>query len=308
MAYHMLAEGLPPGPSSLDDLSLWPEQMLIDYYSKSGAGAAALHRTASLLQHGLVVHSDCSGKLTPEFCLKLFGLAAKVVNLTLPPDWLVLWRCCDSAPACQRFVLNCGNNGPVHMFDSLVGKLGAAAQKHIASLRPAKDDSRDDREASYGAMRDFLVKNKKALFGRDKMSSNCIKHPGSSCRLSWQDPDGIDELSRPLTCCVAGTPCRPFSNMSIAQKLGHSDMEAFYLWVTDASTQSYDFVMLENSDLFMESLFTDGLGNDFDPKFCKFGSQEQGWPTRRSRYYGVGIADSIWACLVSSLVLCANAL
>ena len=121
--YHLLAEGLPAGPTSLFDIAAWHLQMVRDYFSSGCAGSAALHRTASMLEHGFVVHSDCSGKLSPEFSLRLFGEAAKAVNLKLPQDWLLRWRACDTAPASQRFMMQCGDHAPVHIFSSLLGKL-----------------------------------------------------------------------------------------------------------------------------------------------------------------------------------------
>ena len=68
MEYYVEVEGIPGGPSSLAELSGWPTCMVQEYFhfdqstaahlDGNAAGASRLHRLCSLLEHGLVVHSD----------------------------------------------------------------------------------------------------------------------------------------------------------------------------------------------------------------------------------------------------------
>ena len=46
-------------------------------------------KVASLLEEGLIVHSDCSGKLSPEATLKLLEFSFEQCGIHLQSGWLV---------------------------------------------------------------------------------------------------------------------------------------------------------------------------------------------------------------------------
>ena len=70
LEYHSAVAGLKAGPASLQGLSQWPEHMVKDIMRMPGSNRS-LKRMLALLERGLVFHSDCSGKCTPEQTLML---------------------------------------------------------------------------------------------------------------------------------------------------------------------------------------------------------------------------------------------
>ena len=60
-------------------------------------GNLAIKRMLALLERGLVVHGDCSGKMTPEQTIEMLDVGLRLHGAHLPEDWLVLWRTCDTS-------------------------------------------------------------------------------------------------------------------------------------------------------------------------------------------------------------------
>ena len=92
---------------------------------------------------------------------------------------------------------------------------------------------------------------------------------------------------RPLTLAVAGTPCTPFSAIGNRAMLSHDAIEVWYVWVNEMANSEYDFVFLEESDRFLLELLVAAMQSHYEIKYAIFGSQDLGWPSRRTRFYGV---------------------
>jgi hypothetical protein len=84
--YHIAADGLKRGPTCMEQVSGWPRLMVEDFFNIEG-GRERLFRLGSLLESGLVVHTDCSGKCSPEASLELLDVALQDYGLHLP-TWL----------------------------------------------------------------------------------------------------------------------------------------------------------------------------------------------------------------------------
>jgi hypothetical protein len=292
--YHHLAGGLRPGPTCMEEVFSWPRLMVKDYLEMQG-GAERLRRVASLLETGLIIHTDCSGKCSPEATLEILDVALAENGIKLPPGWLVWWRACDNSKLCQR-VISKLPRGPAHLFDGMLGKLAETAQDAIASMRPPKKSSMQAKLEAYANMDKYLVEHAALLYSKDAVASNCVLHPDQQCRLRWEDPPGLPESQRPLTVAIAGPPCRPFSLLGKRDTLGHSDIEALHLWRHDVANADFDLVFVENSSLVYDSLFKEHMPSKYLSKEARWGSQDQGWPVRRTRYYGVSInqATLVW--------------
>ena len=115
------------GPSSFEELSAWPDTMLMDWLAQPG-GKARMGRLVGVLQEGLIMHSDCSGKLSPEATLMLLSIALSNQGVTLKPDWLALWRTSDIAKECQEFIRN-SNLKPIHCFVDFMGDCRSSARR-----------------------------------------------------------------------------------------------------------------------------------------------------------------------------------
>jgi hypothetical protein len=288
LSYHVNAVGLPKGPSTIAELASWPTGMVHRFFKMLGGGVRR-QRVGALLENGFVVHSDCSGKLSPEATLLMLGESLALNGLHLPVGWLVLWRACDSSPYPQEVIKNSVHR-PKHLFDGLLGKLPLQHRQALSQLRPPKDASKEIKEAAFKKMNQYMETHARLLYGRHMKGTNCLLHPNSECKLAWEDPVGIPAALRPLTAAIAGTPCRPFCLLGgDPQTLAHPDMEAWYLWINEVKHQDFDFIFLENSEHFMLKLFVDSLPSQYLVKYAIFGSQDQGWPVRRLRTYIVAV-------------------
>ena len=128
VSYYSAAAGLPVGPDDANGLSSWPKDFAKRFLNV--VGDAGRSRIGSLLEVGLIVHSDCSGKLGPEACLSLLDVALAQERLKLPPGWIVCWRACDSSPLCQQMATRSCHK-PKHVFSDMLHKLPA---EHVAKL------------------------------------------------------------------------------------------------------------------------------------------------------------------------------
>jgi site-specific DNA-cytosine methylase len=282
------------GPESLEALLDWPAD-LVQRIASHPTGACCLQRIASLVHSGLVTHTDCSGKMSPEVALNMTFRALAPRGVTLPPGGLVCWRACDNAPVCQRLIM-ANDFAPVHLFKGLLDKLTQAEQCSVRALRPDKNATVEVKTAAYTAIGQYLRTNSAQLYGRGKRSATCLLHPGESCALSWQDPVGTEAWQRPLTINMTGPPCRPFSIFGGRKLWAHPDMEAWHLWSNDVSEQDYDLVGMENAEHFVTDLFEEAMPDNYDTKHAVFGVHELGWPVRRSRFFGTAINQKtlIW--------------
>jgi hypothetical protein len=285
--YNVATQDMQGGPETIEALLDWPMD-LVQRIADHPTGACCLQRIASLLSAGLVTHSDCSGKMSPEVSLRMMFRALAPRGVVLPEGGLMCWRACDNAPVCQRLIA-AHDSPPVHLFKGLLEKLTQKQQKAVKAFRPDKNASDEVKAAAYNAMGQYLRSNAGHLYGRDKRSDSCLLHKGHSCALSWQDPDGIRPWQRPLTMNMSGPPCRPFTVYGNRKLWAHQDMEAWHLWSADVGQQEYDFVGMENAQHFVEELFDQAMPDHYDIKSCAFGMQELGWPVRRSRFFGTAI-------------------
>lgn len=292
-AYYIKAEGLLPGPKTVDELAAWPDAVVAALRT-APRGDVTMRRLAAALEAGLVIHSDCSGHLSPECGLAMMMTPLAACGVKLPKDGLVFWRASDSSRLCQK-VAKQSKCKPVHMFTDMLCKLPSKHRDIILKFRPAAMSDANAKTKAYRSMQEHLRKHASTLYGRDKRAGNCIFHPGEDCRLSWEDPD-VGEHCRPLTAAVAGPPCRPWCLYGGRKTYEHEDLEAYHLWKEDVVNNNYDLIFLENSEFFPPELFVEGLPSKYVFVYAAYGVQDMGWPTRRTRFYGAAVNTSslVW--------------
>lgn len=294
--YFAHAEGLRQGPSSLDELCAWPETMLSNFIRMPGGGLR-LRRILSLLEDGAVIHTDCSGRMTPETALQMLDIALKECGAALPDGWCVFWRSCDSAPACQT-VMAGARCRPQHIFKGLLTHLPEEEQREVEARRPPRAAPIAERAEAFASMRAYLKGRASSIYERSARSSSCLLHDNpAGCALSFRDPAVDDPRSRPITMAIAGTPCTPFSSFGNREELAHADMEAWALWSAEVFHQNYDVIYFENSDRFPLHLLAEALPPHYRLKYAHFGSHDLGFPVRRFRLYALAynISTLVWA-------------
>ena len=284
--YHAAGLGLKAGPSTLEDFSAWPTIMVKDFLSMPN-GSARLSRVAAFVEKGLIVHSDCSGKCTPEAALEMMDVALQQNGIVLPEEWMIPWRTCDASDLCLEVESKLIRR-PCRMFKGVLEKLPEVHADAIRRMRPQANASKEERVDAYQSMDDYLARHSKTLYPKGATARNCILHPGKECKLRWTDPPHLSSAERPITFGVFGPPCRPFTLYGNRLGRAHEDMETIHVCRHDINASKLDVVMFENSDHCEQSLFM-LPEEDYDNHFAIFGSQDQGWPVRRARFYSWSI-------------------
>ena len=293
LQYHVAAEGLPGGPANLGELLTWPTIMVQQYLFSGHDRDSRARRTRllSLWEEGLVVHSDCSGKLTPEATLVLLRHSLFKHGVSFPEEVLFFWRACDLSKVCQTVIQGSTSHSPVHLFTGLLERLPEEHMQQVVALRPAPCDTKEDRAAAFERMGAYLRDHASKMYGPAMTAENCMYHPNGQCAVKFQSPGYLSEAMRPLTLMIAGPSCRPWSLFAGGtDPKSHDDLECWLLWISEIARAEYDIVIMENSEHFpVEELFTTGMPKHYCVKYAKWGSQEQGWPVRRTRAYCVAI-------------------
>ncbi len=282
--YHEQVAGLALGPESLEELAGWPSGMMERLLGEDEVRAARSAKLASLLSAGMVLHTDCSGRMTPENTLAMMAAALCRSGVALRPDWLVNWRGCDTLTSSQRIMAEAGPQAPVHIFSSVLARMPPKHQAALKRMKPEPGAGVTARTEAYNAMGAYLRKHRSEIFARDTCSATCLKHPGKACYVSFQDPEGIRAQERPLTCAIKGFPCTPFSAIGNQEGLAHPAMEVVHACIQDMAASGFDLLGVENSDRFPPALFEGELPSKYVAKSLVFGPDDLGFPIRRRRY------------------------
>ena len=279
------------GPRSFDELSAWPDLMLVDFMEMPN-GRARLARVLAILENGLAVHTDCSGKMTPEAVLLMLAVALRHQGFQLRDDWLGLWRASDLAPECQEFIRN-STHRPMHLFNDFMGRQPHHAQIQLKHLRALPGASLAQREIAHNTQVAYLEENKISL-SQAFTGRNCLFHPDKDCKVNFTVPQCLDKP--PMTMCIVGLPCRPFSTLGDRQQLAHGDMEAIALFKIEILKGDYDIVVIEESDHFPWELFCSLFPAHYVLRRCVFGPTDQGKPVRRTRFWGAAVNQkrAVW--------------
>jgi hypothetical protein len=143
----------------------------------------------------------------------------------------------------------------------------------------------------------YLRDHAKEMYGPSMKATNCVFHPSGTCSVKFQDPPYLSAKQRPLSLLIAGPSCRPWTRFAgCNDPSSHDDMECWLLWIAEISEAEYDIVIMENSEHFPVDLFVSGMPKHYSIKYTKFGSQDQGWPVRRTRTYcvAVNMKTTVW--------------
>ena len=173
-------------------------------------------------------------------------------------------------------------------FKGVLEKLLEVHVDAIRRTRPQANASKEERVDAYQSMDDYLARHSKTLYPKGATARNCILHPGKECKLRWTDPPHLSSAERPITFGVFWPPCRSFTLYGNRLGRAHEDMETIHVCRHDINASKLDVVMFENSDHCEQSLFM-LPEEDYDNHFAIFGSQDQGWPVRRARFYSWSI-------------------
>lgn len=285
--YFAAMHGRPNGPQTIEELSRWPATLLEKALSGDD-GVQKRRRLETALQCGLVLHTDFSGKASVEVSLRMLGVAAARAGLHLPEEWLQLWRNADNDRTCQRILLS-DDHGAAHVFTGVLDMLPPERQKKIRSFRLGEAADVESRKQAYANLQKYLATNAKAIFIEGASSMSCLRHPGVPCALQWPIAGDDADGARPVRMNFSGPMCTPWSSHGKQEGEGSEDMESFHLWLHMMARSNMDIIGFENSNFFPIELFRQPLMNEFEVVHAIFGSEDLGFPARRSRTYAAAV-------------------
>ena len=201
--WHEQHQHLPPGPANASDFGEWPLTLAESIFSNDtdaeGVGQSELRliRCLRIVENGLVVHTDYSGKQCPEVGLRLWssGLLQyleKVKHHVLAKldvaSWpcVVSWRACDIGRLSQKVICE-GCHKPQHYFEDVSSRLPEEVRKQLCDIRPNPKSDVMVRKAAFESMNTYLDTVKEKVFTRDAMAP-CKIHPDTMCPVTWKDP------------------------------------------------------------------------------------------------------------------------
>ena len=108
----------------MEEFVRWPDAMMSRLLS--GPVEKTAIRTARLgtiFEGGFVLHTDCTGRMTPEVACAM--LCATLADLGVPSrtDWMLHWCGCDILEVSRKIMSNAGPLKPQHIFGCIIDRL-----------------------------------------------------------------------------------------------------------------------------------------------------------------------------------------
>ena len=228
-----------------------------------------LQQLSLLLKRGCMVHTDFSGKRCPEsaFLLLLDGMRAEGVRWKR--NAFQFWRCSDVDPDCQSLA-HSSKFPPVHIYGAVQTRMPVHAQQRLEELRPASKESGDSRRERYQQQQRLIENDLSRHLGTAPVT--CLKAAHAECRClpTYSDSLTPSDSRRPLTMCVAGAMCTPFSTFGKKEGMGSEHVESMNIWLADMQQGQMDLVTLENVPRFPKTLFAERMGPGYGLVGCVF--------------------------------------
>lgn len=321
---HMLSEAsactrdlppLPNGPMTVDEFAAWPKTMcdrllnIPPLKPLAPCPGSSLARPMSMVdespqlakrkfclqvmgKHGIVVHTDYSGKQSPEAGFRIAETALVNAGIELSEDWCRFWRATDVAHLCQRLIM-IGPHAPAHVFPGVQHLLPLKSFDAVCALRPPGHPKKaavqkEEAAQAYTQQARFLDRSRPHTW--DLKRDGCLLHPDTTCHVCWQATD--DDRQSRIKWAVAGTQCTPFTTFGKRLGLSDPDTEAYNIWSSHVTSLPYDIVVLENSSHFPISMFREQAEPDAQVFAIIVGPELVGWPLRRTRLFAVSVRRS----------------
>ena len=295
--YLQTAVAWPPGPQTPYDFSQWPKDVVRRLFSYSEEGFIRARRFEDLQRNGHMLHTDFSGQGCVEQAYDMMSVACDGA-VALPKPWVTSHRSCDNDRTCQSILVH---RGAKHVFGDVLLRLPPAVRDAVHALRPGPNPKIADPAASatewkshaaqqYKRMRAMLSGHASSCFGPGMPSEGCLQHPGEQrCVLAYSPPDGMDPSMVPLSTCVAGSMCTPWSSFGSRDGPAHPSSESHSVWVEDMLQSDFDMVTLENSEYFPLKTWKNKMCKRFLVVHICVCPNMLGWPARRMRMYATAI-------------------
>lgn len=225
-------QGLPPGPSTADELQQWPLDLvrrLVGY--NNGALKPLLEKSASYGSRNITDYSgfDCPREMTYQITRAMQHEA-----LQFRPQNFV--RACDNAKGpldVLAWTSHHLDNSCSCLLTDIQGCLSDEEMKTLDDMIPHKsskkmtEDEASENSTAYSAMLDYLMTNRQRIFP-DPLESECRIHGGccaidaSRGRVYFDDALEVD---------WAGTTCTGWSSVGTQARFAHMSERTHCVWL-----------------------------------------------------------------------------
>lgn len=257
----------------MNDLAMWPDRLVERFHQGAPDKRQVFEKFVS---DGLVVHTDFSGRLGPEVAVRMLQQSWAEAGVSMP---LYFWSGCDILQVSHTIMLQ---DTVGHVFNGLLSKMPAAHQDEIKARRPAEGSDLATRRVAYEGMKSYLSENILQCFPLGA-TGFCLKHR-RQCPVSWpgdleslkslpgggtggsssvavDDADGPCVGVDPLKLGMAGPMCTPWCNSGHHEGLSDPATEPWHLFSHAMEAEQYDAILIENSPLFPEDIWTERVGD-----------------------------------------------
>ncbi|CAE7394875.1 unnamed protein product [Symbiodinium sp. CCMP2592] len=290
---HVLAEhDYPPGPSSLEQLLMFPKELVATVCSDPTRKQRLLH----LLEHGLLHSSDYSGVGAEREALRCMALA--IASETGVSVLHTHTRSCDISVAAQKVL--CGiaehqDGGASCVFKDIVQQIDPVAQGWLSECDVNPAATEKQRVTGFREMRDWLLENESWAIHQDH-ASLCCQH-NRACVVN--KPRDASSLAVAIN--TAGNECKAWSSEGKQQRHGHESQRALLCWLAQrhwlARTGQESLFFQECTPLFdVQGCLVEPLADSHRMLHVLTGPEDHGWPTARTRRLSCGLSlrELIW--------------
>lgn len=186
-SFHKFTNNWPPGPSTPGEFAQWPKTITSAILTDNRVpfGNERRSRLESLLENGVVVHTDFSGKHSPEATLLMLEHSLRERGVELPRPLFRFWRYSDKDAACLHAVM-ASERPPEHVYADIAERLppeAAAFVKERADTRKRKkgDASLVDGYTRFREVNKLLKQHRRQFYSWSSSSRACLRHPGQDC-------------------------------------------------------------------------------------------------------------------------------
>ena len=156
LAERFAKQSLPKGPASPAQLFNYPQELVRSVFANS----AYADRCMKLLAKGVAEHSDYSGVCAERECRRLlFQVLYQDFGVSFPQ---VVTRTCDIDKTCQEVLVHLSESQDSSrscVFTDIRTQIHPEAQAFCSQLVPDENASKEECEASFKSIWDYLMEN-----------------------------------------------------------------------------------------------------------------------------------------------------
>lgn len=315
-----LAQVLPAGPTSLQDLARWPLDMIQSLSSQGNDDdAEVLLRLETVVKQGILLATDYSGMDCPREAMEK-GMQSCNMLFGWPVDRaLVCARSCDCDRVASQLLVEMSEKFDCSdscVFSDILDRLPEVARSRMLAGVAADDAPRLDKTAAFADLAQWLDDNRAWCFD-PTLTCSCLVHKKNCNVVPSQaldqatdhtafgmasDGDGAgssgDSISSPtfrLRINCAGVSCLPWTQEGSGEGDSSACEMAHMVWLSERKCRAEqgleDLFFVECTPRYpIEDKIAIPLRETHTVVWVKTGPEMCGWPTRRMRVLGVGLS------------------